>query len=118
MDICPADLLPQQLYWYARAKEFDQARNYHLFSCIECGCCSTVCPSHIPLVQYYRYAKNEIWAQEKEKQRAEQARQRHQARMERLEREKQEREAKLRQKAPAKAEPAATATTTRRGSET
>lgn len=100
MDVCPADLLPQQLYWHARAKEFDQARNNHLFSCIECGCCSAVCPSHIPLVQYYRYAKNEIWAQDKEKQRAEQARQRHQARMERLEREKQEREAKLRQKAP------------------
>jgi electron transport complex protein RnfC len=100
MDVCPADLLPQQLYWHARAKEFDQARDCHLFSCIECGCCSVVCPSHIPLVQYYRYAKNEIWALEKEKQRAEQARQRHQARMERLEREKQEREAKLRQKAP------------------
>lgn len=99
-DVCPADLLPQQLYWHARAKEFDKAQDYHLFSCIECGCCSYVCPSCIPLVQYYRYAKNEIWAQEKEKQKAELARQRHQARLERLEREKQEREAKLRQKAP------------------
>ena len=102
VDVCPANLLPQQLYWHARAKEFDKAQDYHLFSCIECGCCSYVCPSHIPLVQYYRYAKNEIWAQEKEKQKAELARQRHQARLERLEREKQEREAKLRQKAPAK----------------
>jgi len=107
VDVCPADLLPQQLYWHARAKEFDKVQDYHLFSCIECGCCSTVCPSHIPLVQYYRYAKNEIWAQEKEKQKAELARQRHQARLERLEREKQEREAKLRQKAPAQAAKAA-----------
>jgi electron transport complex protein RnfC len=57
-------------------------------------------------VQYYRYAKNEVWVLEKEKQRAEQARQRHQARMERLEREKQEREAKLRQKAPVRTESA------------
>lgn len=104
VDACPANLLPQQLYWHARAREFDKAQDYHLFSCIECGCCSYVCPSHIPLVQYYRYAKNEIWAQEKDKQRAELARQRHQARMERLEREKQEREAKLRQKAPPRAE--------------
>jgi electron transport complex protein RnfC len=102
VEVCPANLLPQQLYWHARAKEFDKAQDYHLFSCIECGCCSTVCPSHIPLVQFYRYAKNEIWAQEKEKQKAELARQRHQARLERLEREKQERETKLRQKAPAK----------------
>ncbi len=101
VDACPANLLPQQLYWHARAKEFDKAQDYHLFSCIECGCCSYVCPSHLPLVQYYRYAKNEIWAQEKGKQKAELARQRHQARLERLEREKQERDAKLRQKAPA-----------------
>jgi electron transport complex protein RnfC len=100
VDACPANLLPQQLYWFARAKEFDKARAHHLFSCIECGCCSYVCPSHIPLVQYYRYAKNEIWAREQEKEKAELARQRHQARQERLEREKQEREAKLRQKAP------------------
>jgi Na+-translocating ferredoxin:NAD+ oxidoreductase subunit C len=107
VEVCPADLLPQQLYWHARAKEFDKAQDYHLFSCIECGCCSYVCPSHIPLVQYYRYAKNEIWAQEKDKERAELARRRHQARMERLEREQREREAKLRQKAPPRAEPAA-----------
>ena len=106
VDVCPANLLPQQLYWHARAKEFDKAQDYHLFSCIECGCCSYVCPSRIPLVQYYRYAKNEIWAQEKEKQKAELARQRHQARLERLEREKQERETKLRQKAPPRSEPA------------
>ncbi len=108
--VCPAHLLPQQLYWFARAKEFDKARDHHLFSCIECGCCSYVCPSNIPLVQYYRYAKNEIWAREKEKQQAELARQRHQARMERLEREKQEREAKLRQKAPPRPEAAVVAT--------
>lgn len=100
VDVCPSQLLPQQLYWFARAQEFDKARAHHLFSCIECGCCSVVCPSRLPLVQYYRYAKNEIWAREQEKEKAELARQRHQARLERLEREKQEREAKLRQKAP------------------
>ena len=109
VEVCPANLLPQQLYWHARAKEFDKAQDYHLFSCIECGCCSTVCPSHIPLVQFYRYAKNEIWAQEKEKQKAELARQRHQARLERLEREQKEREAKLRQKTPPRPAPAAKA---------
>jgi len=103
VDACPANLLPQQLYWFARAKEFDKAREHHLFGCIECGCCSYVCPSHIPLVQYYRYAKNEIWALEKEKEKAQLARQRHQARQDRLEREKQEREAKLRQKTPPRA---------------
>ncbi len=100
VDVCPMNLLPQQLYWYARAKELDRVKDYHLFSCIECGCCSYVCPSHIPLVQYYRYAKSEIWAQEKEKQKADLARRRYRARVARLEHKKQIREAKLQEKAP------------------
>ena len=98
VEVCPAQLLPQQLYWYARAKDFDKTQEYNLFDCIECGCCSWVCPSHIPLVQYYRFAKTETWAMEKEKQQAEEARRRHEARVERLERLDRERKARLRQK--------------------
>jgi len=97
-DVCPANLLPQQLYWYSSSKNFDRAQDLHLFDCIECGCCSTVCPSHIPLVQYYRFAKNEIWAQEKEREKSDQARQRHEFREARIAREKAERDEKLRLK--------------------
>ncbi len=98
VEVCPAQLLPQQLYWYARAKEMDKIQEYNLFDCIECGCCSWVCPSHIPLVQYYRFAKTETWAREQEKHQAEEARRRHEARVERLERLARERKARLRQK--------------------
>ncbi len=98
VDVCPADLLPQQLYWYAHAREFDKTQDYNLFDCIECGCCAYVCPSHIPLVQYYRFAKTEIWAQEKERRKADLARQRHEFRLQRLEREKRERAERLRKK--------------------
>jgi len=94
--VCPALLLPQQLYWYSRAKDFEQAQDYHLFDCIECGCCSYVCPSHIPLVQFFRYAKTESWATERERAKAERARQRHEAREARLRRLEEERKAKLR----------------------
>ena len=61
-EVCPAQLLPQQLYWQARAKAYERSEAYNLFDCIECGCCSVVCPSQIPLVQYYRAAKSEIRA--------------------------------------------------------
>lgn len=98
--VCPAQLLPQQLYWQARAKEFDRIQNYNLFDCIECGCCAYVCPSHIPLVQYYRFAKTEIWALERDKQKSDIARQRHEFREFRMERKKKEdEERKLRKKA-------------------
>lgn len=97
-EACPVSLLPQQLYWYSRANQFDKAQEYNLFDCIECGCCSYVCPSHIPLVQYYRYAKGQIWIKEQEKKKSDIARKRHEARLARLEREKAEREAKRNRK--------------------
>lgn len=96
--VCPADLQPQELYWFAKARDLGKAQEYHLFDCIECGACSYVCPSHIPLVQYYRFAKSEIWAHEKEKDAADRARERHEFRLERQEREKRERAEKLAQK--------------------
>ncbi len=97
-DACPINLLPQQLYWYARAQNYDRVQDYHLFDCIECGCCDYVCPSQIPLVSYYRHAKGKIWEQEEEKRRADRARQRHQFHELRLAREKKERAARHKKK--------------------
>ena len=36
--------------------------------CIGCGSCSYVCPAHIPLVQYFNYAKGEMAARDRAKQ--------------------------------------------------
>lgn len=96
--VCPADLLPQQLFWYAHSGNLDTAQDYNLFDCIECGCCASVCPSHIPLVQYYRHAKMEIWAREKQKNASDHARQRHEARLSRMDRIKQERAERMARK--------------------
>ncbi|MGB1011803.1 MAG: electron transport complex subunit RsxC [Thiolinea sp.] len=92
---CPAGLLPQQLYWYAKARDFAKTEAHKLFDCIECGCCSYVCPSHIPLVDYYRFAKTEIRAQRTANQKSELARERHEFHNERLERAKRERAERL-----------------------
>lgn len=84
VDVCPAELLPQQLYWHARSKDYARLREYHLFDCIECGCCSYVCPSDIPLVNYYRKAKRQIAQDELTFKGADHARNRFNARNERL----------------------------------
>ncbi|MGB0662543.1 MAG: electron transport complex subunit RsxC [Pontibacterium sp.] len=86
--VCPAELLPQQLHWFAQGKEYEKAKAHNLFDCIECGACSYVCPSSIPLVQYYRNAKAEIRHEEEEQRKADHARQRFEARKARLEQEK------------------------------
>jgi electron transport complex protein RnfC len=96
--VCPASLLPQQLYWHARAKDFDQTRDYNLFDCIECGCCDYVCPSKIPLVSYFRFAKTEIMNQERERQKSDLARIRFETRQARLEREQREKEERQKQR--------------------
>ena len=96
---CPAQLLPQQLYWFSKGKEFEKARQHNLFDCIECGACAYVCPSNIPLVQYYRFAKSELRNEELEQRRADHARARFEARQERLEREAAEKAEKRKQRA-------------------
>ncbi|CAK0766459.1 Ion-translocating oxidoreductase complex subunit C [Gammaproteobacteria bacterium] len=93
--VCPANLLPQQLYWRARARDLDKAIADHIFDCIECGCCAVVCPSHIPLVQYYRFIKSAISERNRTRQKADLAHRRHEARQARLAREQQEKAAKL-----------------------
>ncbi len=87
-DACPADLLPQQLYWFSKGQQHDKATAHNLSDCIECGACAWVCPSNIPLVQYFRQEKAEIRAVEQEALRAAEAKARFEARQRRLEREK------------------------------
>ncbi|YCI80039.1 electron transport complex subunit RsxC [Enterobacteriaceae bacterium] len=87
-DACPADLLPQQLYWFSKGQQHDKATAHNLADCIECGACAWVCPSNIPLVQYFRQEKAEIRAIADDERRAAEAKARFEARQARLERDK------------------------------
>ncbi|CAN5116775.1 hypothetical protein BH24PSE2_BH24PSE2_14960 [soil metagenome] len=98
--VCPAALLPQQLYWYTRAGNFEAVLDHALFDCIECGCCDLVCPSHIPLVGYFRFAKDEIRSRDQARMRAARAKRRFDERVARLENLSSERIAALEARRP------------------
>ena len=94
-EVCPVQLLPQQLYWYTCADDEKQLRSYGLTDCIECGCCDLVCPSHIPLTAEFRHAKARMHEMADEKARAERARLRFETRNERIDLEQMQRAAEL-----------------------
>ena len=101
-DVCPSQLLPQELQWSAKAKDYNQLNKLNLFDCIDCGACAYVCPSQIPLVQYYRVAKAEIRQQQMLDNQAEKSKVRFEARKLRLEKEKLARETKHKKAAEAR----------------
>ena len=88
--VCPVGLQPQQLHWHTKQFNAERLEDYRLFDCIECGCCSYVCPSHIPLVDNYRQAKTQIWNNRRKRLEAEQNRQRYLNKMARMELQAQE----------------------------
>ena len=56
---CPMDLNPVLVYRAMRLGEKELLDNLHLEDCMDCGCCSYICPSHIPLMDLMRQAKKE-----------------------------------------------------------
>jgi len=59
VEACPIHLNPSRLGILATKRQYEiMEEDFHLTDCFECGCCSYVCPSNIPLVQYFRIAKS------------------------------------------------------------
>lgn len=58
VEACPLHLNPSRLGLLARRERYEEMETeFHLADCFECGCCTYVCPSNIPLVQHFRVAK-------------------------------------------------------------
>jgi electron transport complex protein RnfC len=93
-EACPVSLLPQQMYWYAAAEEYERLEAQNIKDCIECGACSFVCPSNIPLVQYYRAAKGTMRQMAEDKEKSDRSRKRFEFRQERIAQAEAEKEAK------------------------
>jgi len=61
VEACPMFLNPSELGLLAKNEEYHRmADDHHLMDCFECGSCSFVCPSNIPLVQHFRMAKASV----------------------------------------------------------
>jgi len=59
---CPVHLMPTTIASYSRLDMVDEAEQFDALDCIECGCCSYICPAGIPLVQLIRMAKAKVLA--------------------------------------------------------
>jgi len=82
--VCPAKLMPQMLYDSVRNHKIQRSSDLSLMDCIECGCCDLVCPSHIPLTEYFRLGKSQLRSSLQEQQRAQKSEQRYLTRQDRL----------------------------------
>lgn len=71
--VCPAHLLPQELFWHIQGHDLPKSDALGLFNCIECRLCEKICPSDIPLVTFFQSAKNELNHIQQEKLAAEKA---------------------------------------------
>jgi electron transport complex protein RnfC len=60
VEVCPMGLMPYRLGDYGLAQRLPEFNEWGAFSCIECGCCSYVCPSKRPLLQWIRLGKYRV----------------------------------------------------------
>ncbi|MDO8828048.1 electron transport complex subunit RsxC [Methylophaga sp.] len=89
---CPVGLLPVDMANLIRSNQLDSAVNIGLKDCISCGSCSYVCPSHIPLVHYFKYASGELVSRQQLQHKSEQTKKLADDRRKRLEKIEQEKE--------------------------
>lgn len=57
IEVCPGRLLPYQLYNAASSGKMSTSIKNEILSCFECGCCSALCPSCLPISEVLSEAR-------------------------------------------------------------
>lgn len=60
VEACPYFLNPSRLARLAKARMFEEMKQYAVMDCVECGSCTYSCPSGIPIIQLIRSAKSQL----------------------------------------------------------
>jgi electron transport complex protein RnfC len=60
VEACPLGLEPDQVSLRVEAAQVLETERFGALDCYECGCCTYVCPSHRPLVQFMQVAKGSL----------------------------------------------------------
>jgi len=60
IDACPMMLQPSVLGLFIEKGHYEDAKEYNLMDCFECGSCTFVCPANRPMVQWVKKAKREL----------------------------------------------------------
>ncbi len=62
VEVCPVSILPNMIGSASEKGFLEKAEAFNATDCIECGCCSYICPAKRPLTQWIRMSKGEILA--------------------------------------------------------
>ncbi|MFN3466198.1 MAG: electron transport complex subunit RsxC [Candidatus Brocadiales bacterium] len=73
IEACPYGLNPSHLSILCESEHFQQAMEFNLMECKECGCCTYVCTSRRPIVHLIKTAKYELGRQKVRAQEAQKA---------------------------------------------
>lgn len=60
VEVCPMGLEPYLVAVMGINKLWIEARDHGALSCLECGCCSYICPSNRPILDYIKLSRQEI----------------------------------------------------------
>jgi electron transport complex protein RnfC len=107
VSICPCGLVPAEMASFIRKDMLENAANLGVRDCVSCGSFSWVCPSHLPLVHYFNYAKGALNAQERDRNKLERVKNMVEAHNQRLEKAAAAAAAKRAAKTPPASQPPA-----------